>query len=169
MYGRDNGEMNKVASLLNISIKDVKKLIKNEILKSYKRSLLQSFYISEESINEVNEIINSGKFISLKNVPALIECPPNWLKRYWIDTKYLEIIDLKIDKYVSYSDINNINNLRTDYFTGVEASRYLNMPHQHITNLHTQGLVKAYYFGQEEKIRLFLKNDIYALKEKYGL
>ena len=169
MYGRDNNEINKVASFLNISIKDVKKLIKNRILKSYKRTLLQSFYISQESINEVNEIINSGKFISLKNVPSIIACPPNWLTSYWIDTKFLQIIDLKIDKYVSHSDLNNINNLRTDYFTGVEASRYLNMPHQHITNLHTQGLVKAYYFGQEKKIRLFLKSDIYALKEKYGL
>ena len=164
----DTNELSKVSLTLKIHINDVKKLIKYKVLKSYKRSSLQSLYIDEESINYVNDILNSGKFINFKNISSFIDCPPNWLRKYWIDTKYLKIIDLKIYKYVSYSELNNINNLRKNYFTGAEASKYLGMPHQHITNLNSQGLIKAHYFGQEKKIRLFLKSDVYAIKPKHG-
>lgn len=168
IYNLDINELSKVSLKLKIPINDVKKLIKHKILKSYKKSLLQSLYIDEESINYVNNILNSDKFINFKNISSFIDCPPNWLKKYWIDTKYLKIIDLKIYKYVSHSELNNINNLRKNYFTGAEASKYLGMPHQHITNLNSQGLIKAYHFGQAKKIRLFLKTDVYAIKPKHG-
>ena len=150
----DTNELSKVSLTLKIHINDVKKLIKYKVLKSYKRSSLQSLYIDEESINYVNNILNSDKFINFKNISSFIDCPPNWLKKYWIDTKYLKIIDLKIYKYVSHSELNNINNLRKNYFTGAEASKYLGMPHQHITNLNSQELIKSYYFEQK-KNRLF--------------
>lgn len=90
------------------------------------------------------------------------------MKKYWIDTSFLNIIDLKIGKYVQKDILTEIKNLKEKYFTGVEASKYLGMPHQHITNLHSQGLIEAYFFGNEKKVRLFLKTDVYALKSKHG-
>ncbi|GEM_PF-3535528 len=168
MNQKDTNELEVTSLKLKISIKEVKKLIHYKILKSYKRSLLQSFYISEASINYVDNILNSGDYINLTEVPCLLNCPPNWLKKYWIDTNFLNIIDLKIGKYVHKDILTEIKNLKEKYFTGVEASKYLGMPHQHITNLHSQGLIEAYFFGNEKKVRLFLKTDVYTLKSKYG-
>ncbi len=71
-----------------------------------------------------------------------------------IRPKYLKIIDLKIYKYVSYSELNDINNLRKNYFKGAETSKYFGMPYQNITNLNSQELIKSYYFEQK-KNRLF--------------
>lgn len=168
MNQKDTKELEVTSLKLKISIKEVKKLIHFKILKSYKRSLLQSFYISEASINYVDNILNSGDYINLNEVPCLLSCPPNWLKKYWIDTNFLNIIDLKIGKYVQKDILTEIKKLKQKYFTGVEASKYLGMPHQHITNLHSQGLIDAYFFGNEKKVRLFLKTDVYALKSKHG-
>ena len=165
---KDTNELEVTSLKLKISIKEVKKLIHCKILKSYKRSLLQSFYISEASINYVDNILNSGDYINLNEVPCLLNCPPNWLKKYWIDTNFLNIIDLKIGKYVQKDILTEIKKLKQKYFTGVEASKYLGMSHQHITNLHSQGLIEAYFFGNEQKVRLFLKTDVYALKSKHG-
>lgn len=168
MNQKDTNELEVTSLKLKISIKEVKKLIHCKILKSYKRSLLQSFYISEASINYVDNILNSGDYINLNEVPCLLNCPPNWLKKYWIDTNFLNIIDLKIGKYVQKDILTEIKKLKQKYFTGVEASKYLGMSHQHITNLHSQGLIEAYFFGNENKVRLFLKTDVYALKSKHG-
>ena len=168
MNQKDTNELEVTSLKLKISIKEVKKLIHCKILKSYKRSLLQSFYISEASINYVDNILNSGDYINLTEVPCLLNCPPNWLKKYWIDTNFLNIIDLKIGKYVQKDILTEIKKLKQKYFTGVEASKYLGMPHQHITNLHSEGLIEAYFFGNEQKVRLFLKTDVYALKSKHG-
>ena len=168
MNQKDTNELEVTSLKLKISIKEVKKLIHCKILKSYKRSLLQSFYISEASINYVDNILNSGDYINLTEVPCLLNCPPNWLKKYWIDTNFLNIIDLKIGKYVQKDILTEIKKLKQKYFTGVEASKYLGMSHQHITNLHSQGLIEAYFFGNEKKVRLFLKTDVYALKSKHG-
>ena len=165
---KDTNELEVTSLKLKISIKEVKKLVHCKILKSYKRSLLQSFYISEASINYVDNILNSGDYINLNEVPCLLNCPPNWLKKYWIDTNFLNIIDLKIGKYVQKDILTEIKKLKQKYFTGVEASKYLGMSHQHITNLHSQGLIEAYFFGNEKKVRLFLKTDVYALKSKHG-
>ena len=168
MYKRNKEELKNTALKLEISISEVKKLIKYKILTSYKRSLLQSFYISEESINYVDNILNSGDYINLSAVYSLLNCPPNWLKKYWIDTKFLEVIDLRIGKYVQRDALTNIKILKEQYFTGVEASKFLGMPHQHITNLQSQGLIQAFYFGTENKIRLFLKKDVYSIKNQQG-
>lgn len=168
MYKRNKEELQNTALKLKISISEVKKLIKYKILTSYKRSPLQSFYISEESINYVDNILNSGDYINLSAVYSLLNCPPNWLKKYWIDTKFLEVIDLRIGKYVQRDALTNIKILKEQYLTGVEASKYLGMPHQHITNLQSQGLIQAFYFGTENKVRLFLKKDVYSIKNQQG-
>lgn len=168
MNNRDNAELESTALKLKISVSKVKKLIKHKILKTYKHSPLQSFYISKHSIKYVDKIINSGEYIDLNDVYSLINCPPNWLKKYWIDTKFLKVIDLKIGSYIQKDILINIKKLKEEYFTGVEASKYLGMPHQHITNLQSQGLIKAYYFGKDKKIRLFLKKDVYSIKNQHG-
>lgn len=166
MYKRNKEELKNTALKLKISISEVKKLIKFKILTSYKRSPLQSFYISEESINYVDNILNSGDYINLSAVYSILNCPPNWLKKYWIDTKFLEVIDLKIGRYVQRDALTNIEILKEQYLTGVEASKYLGMSHQHITNLQSQGLIQAFYFGTDNKVRLFLKKDVYSIKNQ---
>lgn len=168
IYKRNIEELKNTALKLKISMSEVKKLFKHNILISYKHSPYQSFYISENSINYVDNIINSGDYVDIREVYLLLNCSVNWLKRYWIDTGFLEVLDLKINKYVQKVNLTKIQELRKHYFTGVEASNYLGMSHQHITNLQTQGLIQAFYLGSKNKIRLFLKKDVYAIKIQQG-
>lgn len=168
IYRREKEELRNTALKLNISINEVKKLIKFNILVSYKHSRFHFFYISEESINYVDNILNSGDYINIIDIYPLLNCSPNWLKKYWINTNFLEIIDLRIGRYIQRETLTNIKILKEQYFTGVEASKYLGMPHQHITNLQSQGLIQAYYLGTENKVRLFLKKDVYSIKNQQG-
>ncbi|MEG1314079.1 MAG: hypothetical protein RSD40_07165, partial [Bacilli bacterium] len=84
---------------------------------------------------------------------------------YWCKTGFLDIKDLNYWKLVKKSQLDEIIKLKEEYLTGAEASSMLGMRHSHITNLQTQGLIEAHYFGKTDiKIRLFKKDDINKLK-----
>lgn len=89
----------------------------------------------------------------------------NWFNQYWCKTGFLDIKDLNYWKLVKKSQLDEIIKLKEEYLTGAEASSMLGMRHSHITNLQTQGLIEAHYFGKTDiKIRLFKKDDINKLK-----
>lgn len=163
-----NNDIDRASKILKISSRNLNKLIKFKILKTKKLASSKIIKISNPSLYRINKILNSGNYIHLKNVASFLQCPANWLRKYWIDTEFLKIIDLKIGKFVNKDDLIKIKELKNNYFTGAEASKHLNMPHQHITNLVKRGIIAPYYLGSRKRIRLFLKVDVYALKNKYS-
>lgn len=83
------------------------------------------------------------------------------MKKYWCDTGFLNIEDLIYWKLIKHNELAEVLKLKEDFITGAEASAFLGMRHSHITNLQSQGLIKPYYFGKEDKkVRLFNKKEV---------
>ena len=90
-----------------------------------------------------------------------LNCPINWMKKYWCETGFLHIKDLVYWKLIRKNELAEVLKLKEDFVTGAEASALLGLPHSHITNLQNQGLIKPYYLGDtEKKVRLFKKIEV---------
>ena len=67
-------------------------------------------------------------------------------------------------KLVRQEEVDEVLKLKETYMTGAEASKLLGMPHSHITNLQTQGLIQPIYLGTGTPIRLFKRSDVLRIK-----
>lgn len=164
-----NKEILRISNLLNINKFEIKKLIKFDILKLDCSPPSRRFRIEEKSLSKLLSIINNENYISVKNAIEITNSPANWFYRYWVETGFVEIIDLCIWKLVKKEQVDEVLRIKNDFFTGKEASQFLGMPHSHITNLMSQKLILPYEFGIKNTIKLFKKKDVFDLKEKgYG-
>jgi hypothetical protein len=73
------------------------------------------------------------------------------MKKYWVDTGFLDIKDLVYWKLIYKNELTEVLDLKEEFITGAEASSLLGMRHSHVTNLQKQGLIKPHYFGKTDK------------------
>lgn len=152
------------ASILKISSNKVAVLVHRGILVKDENNPL-SIQIQESSLLNLKNKLNSENYISYVDAAKQLNCPINWIKKYWCDTGFLHIENLVYWKLINKNELTEVLKLKEEFITGAEASTLLGMPHSHITNLQSQGLIKPYYFGKnEKKIRLFNIKDILSLK-----
>ena len=152
------------ASILKISSNKVAVLVHRGILVKDENNPL-SIQIQESSLLNLKNKLNSENYISYVDAAKQLNCPINWIKKYWCDTGFLHIENLVYWKLINKNELTEVLKLKDEFITGAEASTLLGMPHSHITNLQSQGLIKPYYFGKnEKKIRLFNIKDILSLK-----
>lgn len=156
--------LKEAALILKISPNQVTTLTHLRILERY-NEFLTPIKIKRISLDALKNILESEEYVSIQTASEKLNCRMNWFNQYWCKTGFLEIKDLTYWKLVKKSQLDEIIKLKEEYLTGAEASLYLGMRHSHITNLQTQGLIEAHYFGKTDiKIRLFKKDDINKLK-----
>lgn len=151
------------ATLLKISPNKVAVLVQRGILNKDKKNPL-SVQIQACSLLNLKKKLDSEDYISYLDATNQLNCPINWMQKYWCETGFLNIENLVYWKLVSKKELTAVLELKQEYVTGAEASAILNMCHSHITNLQTQGFIKPYYFGKTDKrVRLFKKTDVLKL------
>lgn len=160
----DYYSLNDAASILEISSNKVAVLVQKGILSKKENNPL-SVQIEACSLLNLKNKLLSDEFTSYLDAAKQLNCPVNWMKKYWCDTGFLNIKDLIYWKLIKKNELAEVLKLKEDFITGAEASALLGMCHSHITNLQSQRLIKPYYFGKtEKKIRLFNIKDILSLK-----
>lgn len=148
------------AALLEISPNKVSVLIQKGILSKDKNNPLL-IQIKANSLLNIKNKLNSEDYIPYLDAAKLLNCPVNWMKKYWCETGFLHIEDLVYWKLIRKNELAEVLKLKEDFVTGAEASALLGLPHSHITNLQNQGLIKPYYLGDtEKKVRLFKKIEV---------
>lgn len=149
---------------LEISPNKVAVLVQKGILKKDLNNPL-SIQVQASSLLNIKKKLNNEEYIPYLDAANQLNCPINWMKKYWCETGFLNIEDLVYWKLIHKHELIKVLKLKEEFLTGAEASSILGMRHSHITNLQNQGLVKPFYFGKtESKIRLFRKEDILKLK-----
>lgn len=156
---QDFFSLNEAAEHLNISPNKVAVLIKKGILIKDTNYPL-SIRIPKVSVLKLKHKLLSENSISTEQAARLLNCSVNWLGKYWCKSGFLAIENLVYWKLVQQKDVNEVLKLKETYMTGTEASKFLGMPHSHITNLHTQGLIQPIYLGTGTPIRLFKRSDV---------
>lgn len=152
------------AKLLEISSNKVAVLAQKGILSKDQNNPL-SVQIEANSLFNLKNKLNSQEYIPYLDAAKQLNCPINWMKKYWCETGFLNIEDLMYWKLINKSELTEVLKLKEEFITGAEASLMLSMRHSHITNLQNQGLIEPYYYGKtKSKIRLFKKVDILKLK-----
>lgn len=148
------------SELLGISPNKVAVLVQKGILRKKENSPL-SVQIEACSLLNLKNRLLSNEFISYLDAAKRLNCPINWMKKYWVDTGFLDIEDLIYWKLIYKNELNEVLDLKEEFITGAEASSLLGMSHSHVTNLQKQGLIKPHYFGKtDKKVRLFNKNEV---------
>ncbi|WP_228270827.1 hypothetical protein [Acinetobacter junii] len=99
------------------------------------------------SVLKLKHKLLSENSISTEQAARLLNCSVNWLGEYWCKSGFLTVENLVYWKLVQQKDVEEVLKLKESYMTGAEASKLLGMPHSHITNLHTQGLIQPIYLG----------------------
>lgn len=162
-------ELLRVSELLKINKYQINKLIKLNILKLEFTPRSKHFKIEDKSLKNFLNKINDQSYISLSDAIKITNSPANWFYRYWVQTGLIDIVDLYLYKLVKKEQVDAILKIKSEFFTGKEASDFLGMPHSHITNLVAQNLIAPTEFGSKDTVKLFRKTDVYQLKEKgYG-
>ncbi|WOE42358.1 TniQ family protein [Acinetobacter chinensis] len=151
----DYYSLNDAASILEISSNKVAVLVQKGILRKKENNPLSVQIEACSLVNLKNKLL-SDEFTSYLDAAKQLNCPINWMKKYWCDTGFLKIEDLIYWKLIKKNELAEILKLKEHFITGAEASALLGMRHSHITNLQNQRLIKPCYFGKnEKKIRLF--------------
>lgn len=151
--------------ILGISSSKVSVLVNKGILKQKPKNPFD-IKITKSTLFKLKKKLISSDYITFNEAAEKIKCPLNWMKKYWCLTGYLTVEDYFYWKLIKKNEVNEVLKLKEEYVTGAEASKILDMKHNHVTNLHKQGLIRAYYIGKTEtKIRLFKKEDILKLLE----
>jgi len=154
------------ASILKISSNKVAVLVHRGILSKNENNPLFIQIEACSLLNLKNKLL-SDKFISYLDAAKQLNCPTNWMKKYWCNTGFLSIEDLVYWKLIPREELSEVLKLKEIYMTGTEASKLLGMRHSHITNLQKQGLIHPYYLGKTDtKIRLFKKDDVIRIKNE---
>ena len=162
----DYYSLNDAASILEISPNKVAVLVQKGILIKDKNNLL-SVQIEACSLLNLKNKLLSDEFISYLDAAKQLNCPTNWMKKYWCNTGFLTIEDLVYWKLIPQEEFSEVLKLKEVYMTGTEASKLLGMRHSHITNLQKQGLIRPYYLGKTDtKIRLFKRDDVIRIKNE---
>ena len=148
------------SALLGISPNKVAVLVQKGILRKKENSPL-SVQIEACSLLNLKNKLLSDEFISYLDAAKRLNCPINWMKKYWVDTGFLDLEDLVYWKLIYKNELTEVLDLKEEFITGAEASSLLGMRHSHVTNLQNQGLIKPHYFGKtDKKVRLFNKNEV---------
>lgn len=152
------------AVLLQISLRAASNLVQTGYL-TRNSHFPVSLRIDKRSLDSLKQSIESQDYVSFELAAEILNCSCNWLNQYWCKTGFLTIEKIAYWKLIRKSELNEVLKLKEEYVTGAEASTILGMKHSHITNLHTQSLIKAYYMGKTDiKIRLFRRDDVLKLK-----
>lgn len=155
--------LNEASAILKISPNQVTTLTRLNILER-DNEFLTPIKIKRISLNKLKNILESEEYISVQDASEKLNCRMNWFNQYWCKTGFIEVKDLNYWKLVKKIKLDEIIKLKEAYLTGAEASSLLGMRHSHITNLQTQGLIEAHYFGKaDKKIRLFKRSDVLKL------
>ncbi|WP_252152071.1 helix-turn-helix domain-containing protein [Acinetobacter wuhouensis] len=162
---QDFFSLHEAAEHLNISPNKVSVLIKKGILIKDTNYHL-SIRIPKVSVLKLKHKLLSENSISTKRAAKLLNCSVNWLGEYWCKSGFLTIENLVYWKLVQQKEVDEVLKLKETYMTGAEASKLLGMPHSHITNLHTQGLIQPIYLGKRTPIRLFKRSDVQRIKRR---
>ncbi|KAF1027603.1 MAG: hypothetical protein GAK29_00572 [Acinetobacter bereziniae] len=125
-----------------------------------------SIKIPKVSVLRLKHKLLSENSISTKQAAKLLNCSVNWLGEYWCKSGFLTVENLVYWKLVQQKDVDEVLKLKETYMTGAEASKLLGMPHSHITNLQTQGLIQPIYLGTGSPIRLFKRSDVQCMKNR---
>lgn len=156
----DYYSLNDAASILEIGSNKVAVLVHRGILVKDENNPL-SVQIEAYSLLNLKNKLLSDEFTSYLDAAQQLNCPVNWMKKYWCDTGFLNIEDLIYWKLIKKNELAEVLKLKERFITGAEASALLGMRHSHITNLQSQGLIPPYYLGKtDKKVRLFKKEDI---------
>ncbi|WP_312049656.1 TniQ family protein [Acinetobacter courvalinii] len=152
------------AVLLQISLRAASNLVQAGYL-TRNSHFPVSLRIDKRSLDSLKQRIESQDYVSFELAAEILNCSCNWLNQYWCKTGFLTIEKIAYWKLIRKSELNEVLKLKEEYMTGAEASTILRMKHSHITNLHTQGLIKAYYMGKTDiKVRLFKRDDVLKLR-----
>lgn len=152
--------LKEAAALLGISPNKVAVLVQRGIL-SKDNNDPHSVQIQTNSLLNLKKKLDSEDYVPYSKATKQLNCPINWMKKYWCDTGFLHIEDLIYWKLINKNELTEVLKLKEEYITGAEASTLLGMRHSHITNLQKIGIMKPHYLGKgDKKVRLFKKEDI---------
>ena len=134
--------INEASIILKISPQQVAQLILHQWLK-VKDQNERPHQIYKKSIDSLIQQIQDPTFVDLDEVLQTLNCTFDQLQKNWIMTGYLDERHIGYWRSFQRKQFNYVIEIRKEFFTAAEANDFLGMHRTHITNLVTQGLIKA--------------------------
>ncbi|WP_223852333.1 hypothetical protein [Acinetobacter seifertii] len=160
-------EIQYICDRLKINTMQFNKLVKCGLIEKWDYKEHKCFF-NRNKVNDIFRFTNSNDHLTIDETREALQVSKNWFFKYWVITGFIEVIDLCLWRLVPKQQVEEVLKIKENYFTGVEASKFLGMQNSHVTNLASQEIITPVYLGKGPKIRLFRKEDIFALKEKYS-
>ncbi|MDC5519548.1 TniQ family protein [Acinetobacter baumannii] len=160
-------EIQYICDRLKINKMQFNKLVKCGLIESWNYKEHKCFF-NRSKVNDIFRLTNSNDHLTIDNAREVLQVSKNWFFKYWVITGFIEVIDLCLWRLVSKQQVEEVLKIKENYFTGVEASKFLGMQNSHVTNLASQEIITPIYLGKGPKIRLFKKEDIFAIKDQYS-
>ncbi len=159
-------EVQYICDRLKINKMQFNKLVKCGLIEKWDYKEHKCFF-NRNKVNNIFRLTNSNDHLTIDETREVLQVSKNWFFKYWVITGFIEVIDLCLWRLVSKQQVEEVLKIKENYFTGVEASKFLGMQNSHVTNLASQEIITPVYLGRGPKIRLFKKEDIFALKDNY--
>ena len=160
-------EIQYICDRLKINKMQFNKLVKCRLIENWDYKEHKCFF-NRCKVNDIFRLTNSNDHLTIDEAREVLQVSKNWFFKYWVTTGFIEVIDLCLWRLVSKQQVEEILKIKQNYFTGTEASKFLGMQSSHVTNLVSQKIITPVYLGKDPKIRLFKKEDIFALKDEYS-
>ncbi|MCH7332135.1 TniQ family protein [Acinetobacter modestus] len=160
-------EIQYICERLKINKMQFNKLVKFGLIEKWDYKEHKCFF-NRRKVNDIFRLTNSNDYLTIEEARDVLQVSKNWFFKYWVITGFIEVIDLCLWRLVSKQQVEKVLKIKEIYFTGVEASKFLGMQSSHVTNLASQEIITPVYLGKGPKIRLFKKEDIFALKGEYS-
>ncbi|MCY1416708.1 hypothetical protein D9M71_322240 [compost metagenome] len=156
-------EIQYICDRLKINKMQFNKLVKCGLIEKWDYKEHKCFF-NRNKVNDIFRLTNSNDHLTIDETREVLQVSKNWFFKYWVITGFIEVIDLCLWRLVSKQQIEEVLKIKENYFTGVEASKFLGMQNSHVTNLASQEIITPVYLGKGPKIRLLKKKISLLLK-----
>ena len=106
--------LKEAAALLGISPNKVVVLVQRGILSKDNCNPI-TIQIKSDSLLNLKNTLNSDDYIPYLEAARLLNCPLNWMKKYWFDTEHLNIVDLVYWKLIKKNELAEVLKLKEDF------------------------------------------------------
>ena len=170
--GRNKGDPEKPRRLGCISISEaavrlgvpyqaIEGMVKRDVFR-LEPALNREKYLTEESVQHVLDMLGDSSYTRLATAAAEVDETPFEFNRRWVQTSFVEIVDVGLDRLVSRDDLNRVVEFKRLHISASDAARTWNVGRTHFTNLEKQSLLEpsTKFTGSRSSVKFYLRSDV---------
>lgn len=150
------------AKELDITLQKAKTLIQKGVLEKTNGSQ-NGVILTKSSLKKLKSIIENEEYISVENAATALNTSLNLMKRNWVNTGFLDIIDCYFWRFVSKIQVAEVIKIKEEYVDSAEGGRLLGVNRSHLINQHRIGNLSCTVIAGK---KLFKISDVLALSIK---